>query len=98
MREAHGHNVMAAKKLQRTSNQAPATEFNFARDIERGAHHCRHCDKMFVAPEARDRHEREHNNVRKFTCHKCGQGFTKVVNKRKHEGRCQTTSSANEER
>ena len=86
-------------KRQRVADPSDqAVEFDFARDIERGQHVCRHCDKIFVAPEARDRHESEHNKVRKFACGKCGQRFAKIVNKHKHEQRCQITSTANEER
>ena len=83
-------------KRQRNTNSAQAVEFNFARDIERGQHVCRHCEKIFIAPEARDRHEKEHNTFRKFTCSKCGRGFKSNTNKHDHERRCQTTPTANE--
>ena len=98
MKNVHAHNVSAAEKQRRVSNQAPAIEFDFTRDIERGQHICRHCSKMFVTAAGRDKHESEHTKPRKFTCSKCGQGFAKVTNKRKHQKRCQTSPDSNEER
>ena len=84
------------QRKRRTERENEVVEFNFARDIERGQHTCRNCNQIFVDPQARDRHEREHDKVKSYKCCHCGSGFKKVQNKRQHERRCRASNPSQE--
>ena len=84
LRQIHG----VEPEIKKRNDEQTIEPFNFERDVERDAFKCRHCSRLFISSEERDRHETSHSRPKPYQCKHCTMSFSKHEHRKMHEKHC----------